>query len=340
VTGTSPLLFLSRADVIATGGADIVAAMGDVAAALASVRSGTAEMPPETSVRLGDAGTGQARAYALSARTETAAGVKWTAHRPSARDGAPSTLSMTLVNDALTGQPRGLVESGLLTAVRTAAVSALVLRRAAPCTLRSVTLLGAGSQARTHLRMLAAVLPGLESVTVWNRTSSGGDAMVAEARPHAPWPLHCVPDLAAALANADAVITCTNAAAPFLGAEVMRPGRLLMQIGYHEVSFDAIDRADAVIVDQWGEFRLTSAKTLFQMHRAGRFPATRVSADLADVVLGGWAPAAGEAVYFSSFGLNVFDIALADRVLDRAQRDGIGTQLSLSGDAAGAWPLS
>ena len=65
------------------------------------------------------------------------------------------------------------------------------------------------------------------------------------------------------------------------------------------------------------------------MHRAGRFDAARVTADLAHVVLDGWRPAPDAAVYFSSFGLNLFDIALAARVLRVAEARGIGT----------AWPV-
>jgi ornithine cyclodeaminase len=332
--------FLSREDVLAAGGGDMRAAIADVRAALALLRAGEAEMPAETSVRLGSAGISQARAYALPARLGgefAAAGLKWTAHRPPSDDGAPAILSMTTVNDATTGRPVGIVESALLTAMRTAAVSALVLDRAASTVVRRAALLGAGVQARTHLRMLAELFPQMASVTVWNRTRAHAERMVAAARPHAPWTLTVAPDIAAALDGADAVITCTNAAAPILDADAMAAGRIVLQIGYHEVAFDAIDRAHAVLVDLWGDFRLTSAKSLFQMHRAGRFDAARIAADLAQLVLDGWRPPRGAAVFFSAFGLNLFDIALAARVLRNAEAGGRGTTLKLSGRPGGEW---
>ncbi len=74
------------------------------------------------------------------------------------------------------------------------------------------------------------------------------------------------------------------------------------------------------------------------MHRAGRFPAERVAAELAAAVLDGWRPAPDAAVYMSSFGLNVFDIALAARVLARAEAEGVGRMLPMSGDETGDWP--
>lgn len=322
--------FLGRTGVVAAGGEDFPAALADVRAALALLRAGDAEMPPENSVRLGPPGAAQARAYALPARLGgaiAAAGLKWTAHRPAVNDGAPAIVSMTIVNDAQTGRPIGVVESALLTAMRTAAVSALVLQHAAPVPPRRVALIGAGAQARTHLRMLAALFPALERVSVWNRTPGRAQAMVEAA--NAPWPIALAANPAAAIDGADAVITCTNAPSPILDAGVMAPNWILLQIGYHEVTFDAIDRADAVLVDLWGEFRRTSAKSLFQMHRAGCFEADRVAADLAAVVLDGWRPRPGACVYFSSFGLNIFDLALAARVLREAAARGMGTMVPL-----------
>ncbi len=323
-----PVRFLSAGDVRAAGGLDVAAAMADLRAALALWRAGDAEMPPEVSVGLGGAG---GRAYALPARlsgSANVAGVKWTAHRQELDDGLPSAVAITLVSDAATGLPIGLVESGQLTATRTAACSALALQLGASAPLRRVALVGAGVQARAHLHMLAAVFPSLDAVTVWNRTPGHARAMLDAVT--APWPVHHALELAAAIDGADAILCCTAARAPLLGAGAIRPGRIVVQAGYHEVSFEAIERADIVLVDLWGEFRLTSAKSLFQMHRAGRFPASRVAADLAQLVLDGWRSPNGASVYFSSFGLNLFDIALAGRVLREAGRRGVGTMLDLA----------
>ena len=156
---------LTRADVLACGGGDIRAAMADVREALRCLRAGTAVMPPETSVPIGPPEARQARAYALLARVGDRAGVKWTAHAP---PGAATLVhSLTAINDAASGLPLGVVESALLTATRTAAVSALALLARPP---RRVALLGAGTQAAMHLHMLAQIFPRLKSVALWNRS--------------------------------------------------------------------------------------------------------------------------------------------------------------------------
>lgn len=69
------------------------------------------------------------------------------------------------------------------------------------------------------------------------------------------------------------------------------------------------------------------------MYRAGEFADDGWSADLAALLTGAWRAAPDDCVYFSSFGLNVFDIALAARVLQRAAQENVGTALPLFGVA-------
>lgn len=326
------LLLLDAAGVRAAGGWDFAAAMADIHTALLALRAGAAEMPAETSVTLGPPGTRQARVYALPARVGDVAGVKWTAHAPSGT--VPSNTALTLLNDATIGRPLGLVDSVGLTAVRTAAVSACVLGLRP---VRRVAVLGAGRQGAAHLAMLAALHPDLAAVTLWNRTPARAEALLRHGP--FPWPVQLASTPAEACKEADAVLACTTAPIPFLDASIVVPGRTLLQIGYNEVRFSAIDHADAVTVDLWGDFARTSAKSLFQMYRAGRFDPARVQADLATMVLDGWHPAPEAALYFSSFGLNIFDIALASRVLREAERQGVGIRIPWQDESA-SWPFS
>lgn len=325
----SGLRYLSQQDVIAAGGGDPHQAWLDVCDTVTLMRRGEAEMPSETHVRLaGD----RAKAYALPARVGgrfNAAGIKWTAHRPDASDGLPQSMALTLVNRADNGLPLGLVESGTLTAARTAAVSAMALRYAAPRKVKRVLLIGAGVQARAHLTMLSQLFTDLERVDWWHRNPG---PLEADFLP--PWPLVQHSALPALTEEIDAIISCTSAAEPFLDAEAIKPGRVVVQVGYHEVSFAAIKQASRVVVDLWGDFCATSAKSLFQMYRTGEFSAGQVAADLGNLLIDGWRPDADDSVYFSSFGLNVFDIALASRVLTHAAATGVGSLLPLFADSS------
>ena len=129
----------------------------------------------------------RSNAYALPARVGPpfdAIGVKWAIHQHHDEDVGPGVVSTTLINDLSSGRPRAVVESALLTVVRTAAVSALALRTLMPSPLQKVAVLGAGAQARGHLEMLYALFPGVRTINVWNRTRKRAEHMLASlARP-------------------------------------------------------------------------------------------------------------------------------------------------------------
>jgi len=330
------LRYLSAEDVLTLGGHCPKKALQDVIDVVHLMRSGAAQMPAETHV---DLATPLGKAYALPASLGgrfNAAGVKWTAHRPQASDGLPLALTLTLINQADSGVPTGLVESGGLTATRTAAVSAVALRYAAPRPIKRVLLLGAGVQAQAHIQMLKTLFPELDVLIWWNRTIQKRDLVLPTLGP-LPWPVACPDTLEQALAHRfDALITCTSAAEPFLGPEIMQNGRIVLQVGYHEMAFAGIRRATKVIGDLWGDFCQTSAKSLFQMYRAGQFPAGKLDADLSHLLLDHWRTSVDDSVYFSSFGLNVFDIALAARVLQDAALQGVGQSLPLFSGAKNA----
>ncbi|MCQ8278511.1 hypothetical protein NFI95_08610 [Acetobacteraceae bacterium KSS8] len=309
---------VTAADAARLGGGDVIAAMRDVRACLQLLRRREAGMPAEISVPLSEQAGGQARAYALPAWLGDpfdVVGMKWTAHRQLRPAGAPAAVSVTLVNDRHTGDMLGMVESDLLTVTRTAAVSALALQALRLDGSRPIAVLGAGAQAHAHLRMLAAVFPG-HPVRLWNRTAEIGRRLCED--DHAAWS----GSIESALDGAAAVLCCTAAPQPILQARHMRPDLSVLQIGYHEVSFDAIDTFAHIAVDLWGPFSETSAKSLFKMYRAGRIRPRRVCADLAAIALDRWQPPSDSALYFSSFGLNLFDVALATRILKLARLEG------------------
>jgi ornithine cyclodeaminase len=320
--------YLDRRGVLHAGVGHWPRALDDVRAVLDLMSRGEAAMEHECVLPMGS--DPRQKAYGLPARVGGAydvAGLKWTVHRAAPAGDLPSVNSLTLLNQIADGRPIGLVESAFLTRMRTAAVSALAIEHLCAHPAR-VGVIGAGAQAASHLDMLAALFPDVELVRVWNRTLSARDRMLA-ARPDPRLrPADRLDDI---VADCDVILTCTSAPAPLLKRAAVRGGRLIVQVGYHEVEFDAIEATDVVAVDLWGEFWRTGAKSLFQMKRAGRFDAEDVSADLVDLCVRGWRPPAGASLYFSSFGLNVFDIALAARVLTAAGNAGLGTLLPTFG---------
>ena len=324
------LRYLSRGDALEAGAGDWHAALADVSSATRLLRTGEAGMVSESVMHMGP--DPRANAYALPAFVGgpyDAVGLKWAVHRAEPDGDLPSIISSTFVNRRSDGRPLGMVESAMLTRMRTAAVSAAAIRTLASASPGAVAILGAGAQARAHVEMLLALLPAIETIRVWNRDAGRRDAMLAGLGVSGRVRIVAAESLADALDDAQIVLCCTSAPQPLLDRRAVVPGRLIVQVGYNEVGFDLIDAVDHVVVDLWGEFAEKSAKSLFQMYRAGLFAPARVAADLPALIVDGWRPRAEASVLFSSFGLNVFNIALAARVLRQAEAGGVGRLLPM-----------
>jgi ornithine cyclodeaminase len=333
--------YLDRAAVIRCGGWDFKKAVSDIEQTLRLQEAGQTVMPPEvplrwpTQTKTDSAGTplSDAGIYALPAYVggpRPVAGLKWTAHRSvSIHSDLPHTMGLIVLNDAASGRPLAVLESGLIGAVRTAAVSAVAIEHLGWSKVRRVAVFGAGFQAESHLRMLAQRMPGLEEVWLVNRSRGRADGLVNRLAQYFPWPV-CVRDFGPeAIMENEVVITCTGAEQPYVLKSWVRPGLLAIHVGLFEFSFEAISAFDRIVVDKWGEFKNTSLKSLFRMYRAGRLKEEAVYGELGQFVSGKKAALSGKSVFFNSFGLSIFDVAVAWRIFQEAQAQGDGTELPL-----------
>lgn len=315
----SPLLLMDQDDVIQAGGGNIRLAMQDVAKTIILLKQGQAGMPAEISVPLAASAGPSAKVYALPAwlgGDYQTTGVKWTAHRQIRPPVEQASVSTTLINCRLTGQKLGIVTSELLTAVRTAAVSALVMQSMSFARTPRIAVLGAGTIGAQHLRMATELFGPSTPIMLWNRTTHKARALAA----HYPdTQVSVVTDLKEIMREADIVLACTAAQHPFILYEHIHPNMLLIQAGYDEVAAQAVTAFDHICVDLWGDFAQTSAKSLFRLYRERVIARSDVAADLSALVTREWCPQTGKSVYFSSFGLNIFDIALASRVICSAR---------------------
>ena len=94
-------------------------------------------------------------------------GMKWVAGYPDNREiGLPQIMGTLILNDMRTGAPLCLMDATWITAVRTAAASAVTAKYCARCDSRVLGVVGAGVQGRYNLLALKEVLPSIAKVKV------------------------------------------------------------------------------------------------------------------------------------------------------------------------------
>jgi len=170
-----------------------------------------------------------------------------------ARFGCGATSSVVLLFDAASGLPVCLMEGAWVTALKTGASTAVTAAWLARPGAETVTIFGAGSLGRMHLRALTHRF-SLNHAYVVDILPQAADAYAAELSPELGFPVEPVPlaERERAVRESDIVITVTTGDQPLVERAWLRPGAFVSRLGsYQEVALDVITAADKVIVDNW-----------------------------------------------------------------------------------------
>jgi ornithine cyclodeaminase len=144
--------------------------------------------------------------------------------------GLPTIHALVLWLDALTGEPRALLDGETLTAMRTGAASGVATRLLAREESRVLALFGAGGQAEWQLRCVAAARP-IEEVRVVTRSAEARDAFAARMAGEMGLAVHAMADPRQALTGADVVCCATTSTEPVFEADWVAAGTHVNGIG-------------------------------------------------------------------------------------------------------------
>lgn len=355
-----PLLYLSRADIEGLG-----IAMSQVVEAVQGAflikAGGAAVMPPKTTLH-GPLGRflqvmpawlraasslddGEARPVAASVAAPgdgDAAGVKLVGVFPdNPRSSLPATSAIIVLADVEVGLPVAVMEGGLITALRTGAVVGVAARHLARPDVTCVGVVGCGAQARSSVRALATVLPGLRTVRCYDTSAAAAEAFAREvpglvAAEPASQEGRVAADLTVEVCSSPAdvcsgagvvvsAITMSEGVAPPLQAGCLEPGALAVALDYDAAwSPEAMAQCERFITDDIEQTLATKA----QGPRLREIPST-LHADLGDVVAGRVAGRLSPAdrVFCLALGMAVEDVVCARLVEAKARQAGVGTVL-------------
>lgn len=235
-----------------------------------------------------------------------------------------------LLSDGDTGELRAIVNASAITAIRTAAVSAVATRALAREDACELAILGAGVQARSHLQAMAAVRT-FERARVWSRTAANAERLAVEA--DAPFPVEAVDSAEDAVRGADVIVTATSSPAPVVERSWLGEGTHVNAIGSSIPSTRELDgetvAAATLFVDRRESTENESGDYLMAL-RDGAIGPGHIRAELGDVLVGAdpGRTSDTELTVFKSLGLAVEDLAAAHYVVERARKSGSGTEVS------------
>jgi alanine dehydrogenase len=307
---------------------------------LASHGRGRAQNVPRGAARLqGTALSILAGAWETTAVDEPD-GQGWLAAKLSVRAGDTKTARTLLFDHE--GAWRCLVSGNRLGQLRTAAATGVSVDLLARCSARVLACLGAGYQAWTQIEAVTRVRE-IERVLLWNRTFSRAGALARRVEKELGITAEVRDTPAAAVAEADIVVTVTAAAAPILravdvpeGAHVVLAGS--NQSGRREADADLFAGAGAVYADDLTQARSVSGDLIMAVDEGALAwsDVRPLGAAVADAeehprAVPGIAGHQQDHDYtvFCSQGVGSWDVALAAVVYQRALARGVGSEVHL-----------
>ena len=250
------------------------------------------------------------------------------------RFGLPTIQGTIVLADASTGVPLAIIESGSVTALRTAAATAVAARFLARRDARTATIVGCGVQGELQLAAIAAVLP-LQRAWVLDADHERAESMAARAAASLGLRVEPAKDLRAALRESDVCVTCTPARRAFVMAADVPPGMFIAAVGADSQGKQELEPALVAsatlvvdVLDQCAEIG-----ELQHVLAAGLMTRAQVHAQLADVVVGRRPGRTrdDEITVFDSSGTALEDVAAAIAVYEKARDTGRGTEVKLDG---------
>ncbi len=225
--------------------------------------------------------------------------------------GLPLIAGLYVLFDRDILAPTLTLDGAALTALRTAAVSALATRYLAVPDAHRLMLFGAGRQAHAHLEAMSAVRP-IEQVVIVDAHLAAAEALVVEAQARGLDARVGSPD---DVREADIVCTCTTSATPVFAGALLREGAHVNAIGAYrpdirELDDDLMSRAKIVVESE--QAALTEAGDLLIPLRSGVLDRSAILADLAALVGGAMVRTNDQEVtVFKSVGIAWEDLVIA-----------------------------
>lgn len=243
--------------------------------------------------------------------------------------GKDAHQGMVMLFSRETGEPLALMNASQITAIRTAAVSAVATRLLARPDASELGIIGAGVQARTHLLALSSVR-SIKRARVACRNPEHAEKLVREMHEKVSFPIEAVGSNESAVRDADIVVTATSAHEPVIRREWIADGAHINAVGTHSPQSREIDAATMaaarIFVDR-RESALNEAGDYVLAAQEGAVTPESIVAEIGELVIKAKVgrTSSSQITLFKSLGLAIEDVVCAEYVFREAKAENAGT---------------
>ncbi len=243
--------------------------------------------------------------------------------------GLAAILATIALYSTETGKLLVLMDGSYITAIRTACASAVATKALANPETPVLGILGAGTQARAHIRALCKVRK-IARVKVYSQSGKSAELLKKELESEVGIEIEPVGTAIEAVRAADLLATVTTAKDPILSADWLKPGVHINAVGSHRPDIREIDGATIkrakLVVDSRAAIKSECGDILLAI-REGAIAEDHVTAEIGEVLAGSkpGRTSTEEMTLYKSVGIALQDVATAQLVYRKALDHKVGS---------------
>ena len=242
-------------------------------------------------------------------------------------------VNLMMVFSTSENRLEAIMESRVLSEIRTGAVAGLATKHMANEDASSIGVIGSGLQALAQVQAICAVRP-ITKVKVYTRTAENRETFAAELRDDLGLDAVAVEAGEECITGSDVVVTATGSREPVFEAAWLSPGAHINAIGAttpgrREIDEATVGRCDVVVVESVAQAKVECGELMVAEDR-GTFQWSQ-AVEMRHLVMGlaGKRPNREAITLFNGLGVAMEDTAAAGVVLRKAKEQGIGVELPL-----------
>ena len=144
--------------------------------------------------------------------------------------GLPSHQGIVMLFDAKHGQPLMLFDALEITAIRTAAASAVATKLLSRKNSSTLAIIGSGEQAKRHIESILLVRE-IKQINIWSRKKENADELAEKVSIQYKVPVTVCKSVQEAVEHADIICTVTSSREPIINGEWIASGTHINAVG-------------------------------------------------------------------------------------------------------------
>ena len=168
-----------------------------------------------------------------------------TVFHANSESGLPSHQGIVMLFDAKHGQPLMLFDALEITAIRTAAASAVATKLLARENSSTLAIIGSGEQAKRHIEAMLLVR-NIRNINIWSRHEKNAKQLVNELLGEYNIPIHIKQNVQQAVEHADIICTVTSSKEPIVMGQWISAGTHINAVGSSTAAAREFDTAAIV----------------------------------------------------------------------------------------------